>query len=599
MPNLTGDLTGLLGELHKSLDAWVVPYSAVVVDGAQIRLGSADLPVDLLDGTFTVDLPEGFYLLRVRYYDPAQEDRVVWESVIFELTADIDFTDIIAAVPVLDPDITLAMLNAVLAHGVLDDTAVAAAVNGASTATRIALQEEYAPGVNVRAHGAAPANTANANTTAFNAAIDANAGGIVYVPAGTYQINADHAGGKSILLDQPGTSLVLHPGAVLQAATNALDRYSVVRITAADCTVKGGTIKGDLLTHTGGTGEWGYCIEIMEAAHRTRIEDIRLMYGWGDGLVVADGTPSYTTGARPADVQINNVVCDNNRRQGISVVAALRLQINGGSFINTGQTSFIAPGAGIAFEPNAGGLQKITDAVVTGAVCSRNKGRGMYFHAQGCELTATVNGVRAFDNDADGYGVDSSSEIIFNGCHAENNGVTAGGSFDGFIIGVGATLPVTLNGCTAVGNTRMGFITSAPDTQFAACNSYGNGWAGLASTGARTVFSACRASGNNQVSSYYGNFALDAGGNDAHLVGCTSEAGQGATKAANGFHIFPTVTGAQLSGCTAKGAFTTAAFSDAGTGTIALPKPGVAKQTGVAVSAAGIHAALVNLGLIT
>jgi hypothetical protein len=83
------------------------------------------------------------------------------------------------------------------------------------------------------------------------------------------------------------------------------------------------------------------------------------------------------------------------------------------------------------------------------------------------------------------------------------------------------------------------------------------------------------------------------------MVGCTSEAGQGATKAANGFHIFPTVTGAQLSGCTAKGAFTTAAFSDAGTGTIALPKPGVAKQTGVAVSAAGIHAALVNLGLIT
>lgn len=456
--------------------------------------------------------------------------------------------------------------------GNLDTTDGAVTALDGNPASQLRVQQDarlkatYAPGASVIAHGAGTAKTAAQNATAFNAAITANPGGVIYVPAGTYLIDADHAAGKSILLNQTGTTLLLHPGAVLRAATNALDRYAVVRITATDCAVIGGTIEGDVGTHTGTTGEWGHGVEILEAAHRAKVDGVRITKCWGDGICVADTSAAFTTGARPADVQINNVISDNNRRQGISVIASLRLQINGGAYINTGQTSFKAPGAGIGVEANAGGLQANTDIVITGPVCSRNKGRGAYFNSAANELSATLNGVRSIDNDSDGFAFDFATDVTLNGCVSDKNGVTGATSVDGFFVASNVTKPITFNGCTARANKRMGFISNAPDTAFTSCRAFDNGWAGFAGTANRPTFTACRASGNNQISNFYGQFMLD-GGADAHLVGCVSEAGQGATKVGWGFQVAATVTNARFAGCTASGAFTAGKFLDSGTNT--------------------------------
>lgn len=89
----------------------------------------------------------------------------------------------------------------------------------------------------------------------------------------------------------------------------------------------------------------------------------------GDGIYLGQGS---ATSPPCKDVLIKDCICDNNYRQGISVISAENLQITNCIFKNTSGHS---PSAGIDIEPNVS-KNKLINIVVSNCVSENNQGRG-------------------------------------------------------------------------------------------------------------------------------------------------------------------------------------------------------------------------------
>lgn len=432
---------------------------------------------------------------------------------------------------------------------------------------------------NVKDYGATGDGSTD-DTTNIMLAITKGAGRIVYFPAGTYIVDAtanvgDSSHAVGLRLTAAGTKLLLDQSAIIKVKPNAATRYSAIEVTAADCTIEGGTILGDVGTHTGGTGEWGYGIDINTGADRCTVHNVRVTKCWGDGIVIGDGS-SFSGAAEPVDVQIMNVTCEDNRRNNISIIAATRPQIVGGSFINAGLTAFTSPGAGICVEPNSGGSQTVTDAVITGAVCTGNKGRGLFIHGQGNTCTVTVNGVRAAANLADGFACDSSTtRARFQSCTASGN------------TGVGFSLPSTLGpvelmGCMSESNTTLGYSISSDRAVLTGCVARDNGRDGyyLDTTAVTPQLVGCSSVGNCTAGNASWIREFEVFSVNALLQGCVAELGTNTNKATIGFAVRSGATTGRLVGCTTRGTFSTAAYQGQ-TDTVTFPVPGVAKASAI------------------
>ena len=100
-----------------------------------------------------------------------------------------------------------------------------------------------------------------------------------------------------------------------------------------------------------------------------RIEDLAIRSTGGDGIYLgADklGTPCE-------DVTIRRVICDDNNRQGISVISAKNLLIEGCVLSNTKGTP---PASGIDFEPN-NDRECLVRCVVRDCLFEKNEGNGI------------------------------------------------------------------------------------------------------------------------------------------------------------------------------------------------------------------------------
>lgn len=525
-----------------------------------------------------------------------------------------DFTVTIPTVDVVSPHGLIERISshvaveAAVGAGVSSDAAVAAVIANPASASRVAGDAVYSPltvggktasrkgdvVVSVLDYGAVGNGVAD-DTTAINSAITAGAGRTVFLPAGTYMVNAianvghmSHAVG--LRLTAAGTRLLLDRGATIKVIANSATRYSAVEITAADCSVEGGTIQGDVGTHTGSTGEWGYGIDINTGADRCTVRGTRVTKCWGDGIVIGDGS-TFSGAAEPVDVRIIDCTCEDNRRNNISIIAATRPQVIGGSYVNAGLTAYTAPGAGIAVEPNPGGSQTVTDCVINGVTATGNKGRGVYIHGQGNTCTVTVVGARASGNLADGFAADSSTtRARFQGCTASGN------------TGVGFSLPSTLGpvelmACVSESNTTIGYSIASTGAVLTSCvardNQRDGYYVDVAAVTPQLI--ACTSVGNCTAgnASWIREFEVFAV--NAVLQGCVAEVGTNTNKATIGFAVRSGATTGRLIGCTTRGTFSTAAYQGQ-TDTLTLPVPGVAKQTGTPAAAtdAATTQALVN-----
>ncbi|MEV0718345.1 right-handed parallel beta-helix repeat-containing protein [Asanoa sp. NPDC050611] len=107
------------------------------------------------------------------------------------------------------------------------------------------------------------------------------------------------------------------------------------------------------------TGEWRAIVR-MGTSESITVEGLVLRGAPGDGVILGAGSKNVT---------IRNVVCDDNKRNAISVIYADGLLIEGCALINTAGT---LPEAGIDLEPDTA-VQLIKDVVIRDTVFAGNK----------------------------------------------------------------------------------------------------------------------------------------------------------------------------------------------------------------------------------
>lgn len=459
---------------------------------------------------------------------------------------------------------------------------------------RIEAPTQLGTTVNVRNsdYGATGSGTGD-ESAAINSAITANPGKTIHLTQGglgasIYQIDAV-AGG--IKMNQPGTRLLLDPGVTLKVAPNSATAYMLVEVTAADCTIEGGTFLGDVGTHTGTTGEWGHLIVGNAGSDRLRVRAVKVTKAWGDGICLQGGA---------ADQSILDVIADNNRRQGMSITNAVRPRVMGGVYENTGLTANTAPSAGIDVEPNA--TTSVTDAQLVGVTFKNNRGPGLQVAtATGALAEVTIIGGRTVGstNSTGFYAVGPAGTIKAKavGLHSLSN------AQHGFTI---STEGVELTACTGRLNTLYGFQVNSSYTTLNAPVALENGGHGIqVTTGAdSSIIGGLTRSNSQTTNGAYVN--VDITGTGVRIIGHLSDAGTLTNKPAYGYLLRSGATVRTL-GSDARGAFTAAAYSDlSGAGnSIAFPVPGVAKQTLAAAAtdaattqtlANSLRTALINLG---
>ena len=214
----------------------------------------------------------------------------------------------------------------------------------------------YENELNVKQFGAYGDNSHN-DTSVIQHACDKYSN--VYIPNGTYLIDAD----TSINLNDNNT-LRLENNAILKAIATSSTHYEVVNVdNAKNVHILGGTIQGERSTHTGDTGEWGMAIAVTGGSENVLIEDITLKDCWGDGL--------YINIAK--NVMTKNIICDNNRRQGLSIISVENYYSLNDKFINTNGT---APQGGVDIEPN-NSTDILKNIVFDNPYTYNNAGRGI------------------------------------------------------------------------------------------------------------------------------------------------------------------------------------------------------------------------------
>lgn len=212
-------------------------------------------------------------------------------------------------------------------------------------------------------------------------------GDTLYFFPGTFMIDATAA---KKLIWKSNINVEINPQATLKVISNNAGNYELFDLSSLSNIriYGGGRLLGDRSNHTGTTGEWGMGI-MMKKSINIKIEDIRIDDFWGDGIYV--GGDGY--GNQSKNIIIRKVICDNNRRQGISVVNIDDLLVESCTLSNTNGT---APQTGIDFEPNNNG-EMLKNIVVRGTKIINNAGGDILF-AHGALAREQVNKYLLDDN---------------------------------------------------------------------------------------------------------------------------------------------------------------------------------------------------------
>ncbi|WP_286713805.1 right-handed parallel beta-helix repeat-containing protein [Acinetobacter sp. UBA2581] len=185
----------------------------------------------------------------------------------------------------------------------------------------------------------------------------------VRIPAGSYKIDA----GKSIVLPS-NSSLILSPNTNLNVIPNKLGSYRVFKIkNVKNVKISGGKVIGDKYTHLGKTGEWGMGVEIRDSQNIS-ISDMSIDKMWGDAIYVGTDGKNSTY-----NIKLNNIVMNDNRRQGLTIISVDTLNVRN---LKATNTSGAKPSGGIDIEPN-NGTGVIRNISLENIVTSNNAGPGI------------------------------------------------------------------------------------------------------------------------------------------------------------------------------------------------------------------------------
>ncbi|MFW1760484.1 hypothetical protein [Acinetobacter calcoaceticus] len=222
---------------------------------------------------------------------------------------------------------------------------------------------------------------ANAFTIVLNsliAEVASSGGGVVSIPDGNFSVNA--AIGIEL---RDNIHLRMGHNTFLKALPNNLTNYEILRIHERNnVIVSGGKISGNRQQSTAIAGEWGMGISI-KSSRNVAVRDITIRDCWGDGIYIGKTGNLLTPlpengGSLPycENVYLENIVCDYNRRQGISVISLKDSVWNNIRLVNTIGTP---PADGVDFEPND--IQDVFENIeINGLVTENNSGQGVQLY---------------------------------------------------------------------------------------------------------------------------------------------------------------------------------------------------------------------------
>ncbi len=215
--------------------------------------------------------------------------------------------------------------------------------------------------------------------------------------------------------------IVFQKGAVVQALRGAFkgrndSLFTATLKTNITLTGHGATLKmwkedyDDKTQYT--HAEWRHVL-CFKSCSNVRVLGLTLADSGGDGIylgVAQRGVPC-------SDFVIKDVVCDNNYRQGISVISARNLLIENCVLKDTGGTN---PMAGIDFEPNHD-TEELFNCVMRNCVSENNRGSAYTFYLRPLRAHSKPISIRIENCRA--IGCRNSARFITN-ADSETNGVT-------------------------------------------------------------------------------------------------------------------------------------------------------------------------------
>lgn len=181
----------------------------------------------------------------------------------------------------------------------------------------------------------------------------------------TYMIN------KNGLLLINNTTITFN-NTILKMIPNNSSGYKILNINRCNnVNILGNAyLIGDKETHTGETGEYGHCIQIIGSSNIV-IENVDCSYGWGDGLFLGKTDNDFIV---PENITINNLNCHHNSRNGLSITSGKNVIINN---LITHHNTRTAPNGGFDIEPNDS--NDIIDVTLNN-VYSYNNGKSNTFY---------------------------------------------------------------------------------------------------------------------------------------------------------------------------------------------------------------------------
>lgn len=185
----------------------------------------------------------------------------------------------------------------------------------------------------------------------------------VVIPSGDYKIDAV----KSIK-PQNGSVITMSKNTRLTVIPNGSSIYKVFDISnLQNVTITGGQLIGDKYSHLNKNGEWGMGIDIRDSKNIT-ISNMEISKMWGDAIYLG-GNNNFSN----SDIVLSNIIMNDNRRQGISVITAKNLNAKNLTIKNTSGTG---PASGIAIEPN-NNKSHLENLIFKNITTENNKGAGI------------------------------------------------------------------------------------------------------------------------------------------------------------------------------------------------------------------------------
>ena len=221
-----------------------------------------------------------------------------------------------------------------------------------------------------------------------------------------FHVTVSKSGGSVL---EPSSHSILYLNGTLFLEGNDCKSYQIINIkNKDDVSIKGGRIVGDVGKHTyikDSSSEWGMGVYILQSKN-INISDLYITKCTGDGIYITGGKETsigaYDNASK--NISIMNVTCDDNRRQGLSIIHVDGMAVRNCSFINTGLTEFTPPGAGVDIEPNIsnGRNMSVQNLVVDNCTFTGNKGASIL-----ASYTYEAEGRKNFKN------------LVFSNCHAD------------------------------------------------------------------------------------------------------------------------------------------------------------------------------------